>query len=240
MSTTATATPAPIPGGADVIDAMRSIQSEGDRWRLSDILLAEIPTGSAGFAEIIDAATAAGVAGNLSADTLRLYRDTANRWPEDKRVAGVSFSAHREVMVLDSIAQRTKMLNDLSKNLGAGKVTVAAVRKAIAVQSGKAPAAPASPNGPKAPGKVDALADALAGCPALIAATTAETDLDKLHAGLSKALAHVDRLRAKANQKAAAKARTAAKTVSKNGAEPAPATPRKRAPRKVQGDLRGL
>ncbi len=232
---------------AAVIDAMRSIQTEGDRWRLAEALATEIPTGNDGFAEIIDQATAAEVVGTLSATTLRLYRDTANRWPTDKRVANVSFSAHREVMVLDSMAQRTRMLNDLSKNLGPAKVTVAAVRKAVAVSQGKAPAAPASANGSASKATLDVLADVIAGSPALIKAissTTSADDLDKLHAGLNKALAHVDRLRAKANAKATAAAKAAARPAAKvpatKPAAKAPAAKKAPARRKAQGDLRGL
>lgn len=240
------ATPAPA---AAVIDAMRSIQSEGDRWRLAEALVTEIPAGNDGFAEIIDQATAAQVAGSLSANTLRLYRDTANRWPADKRVANVSFSAHREVMVLDTMTQRTKMLNDLAKNLGPSKVTVAAVRKAVAVSQGKAPAAAASANGSASKATLDVLADVMAGSPELIKAvgsSTSADDLDKLQAGLNKALAHVDRLRAKANAKAAAAAKAAARPAAKTPAKPAArpsgskAPARKTPARKAQGDLRGL
>src|SRR5262245_745493 len=84
----------------DVIDAMRDVQTEGDRWHLAEALVAMLPQGSNGFQEIIDQASAEGVVGKLSANTLRLYRDTANRWPANRRVANVSFSAHREAMLL--------------------------------------------------------------------------------------------------------------------------------------------
>src|SRR5262252_625828 len=132
MSTTTTTAPA-ANGYGEVIDAMRSIQTEGDRWHLAESLVALIPTGASGFDKIIDKATQEGVAGSLSANTLRLYRDTASRWSEDQRVPNVSFSAHREAMVLPTIPQAAKMLNDLAKNVGPSKVTVAAVRKAVAI-----------------------------------------------------------------------------------------------------------
>jgi hypothetical protein len=88
----------------DVIDAMRSIQTEGERWHLAEELATVIPKGdgegTVTFATIIDQATSEGVAGKLSVTTLRLYRDTAKRWPKSKRVPNVSFSAHRTAMTL--------------------------------------------------------------------------------------------------------------------------------------------
>lgn len=241
MSTTTT--PVIAMSMADVIDAMRSIQSEDDRWKLAEALHQQVPTGVKGFQEIIDAATAAGVAGNLKVNTLRLYRDTAVRWPSDKRVANVSFSAHREAMVLPTIDAAAKMLGNLAANNGAAHVTVASVRKAIAVQQGKPlPATGTGTGTGKVTAKtVDVLADVKAGAPTLIAAITPATtvpDLDSIHAGLSKAIAHVERLRAKAARKATATSKTAATpaTASTSKAQPAP----KGAPKKPQGDLRGL
>jgi hypothetical protein len=221
----------------EVIDAMRSIQTEGDRWRLAEALAQQIPSGGAGFDEIIDEATAAGVAGNLSRTTLRLYRDAAVRWPAGKRVPNVSFSAHREAMILPTIAEQVKLLNALSKYHGPGKVTVASVRRAIAVQQGKP--AP-EPNGKGTVAQTESagiLADVIAGSPLLITAIgpdTSPANLDKLDAGLRKAMAHVDRLRAKANRKPAAKP-----AARKPAAKPA-APGRKRTARKPARDLRGL
>jgi hypothetical protein len=70
MSTSSTTV---APTTAQVIDAMRSIQTESDRWKLAEALYAVIPQGVRGFNELIDAATAAGVAGGLKVNTLRLY-----------------------------------------------------------------------------------------------------------------------------------------------------------------------
>ena len=201
MSTTTTTPSVQV---ADVIDAMRDIQTEGDRWNLAERLAVLLPSGSSGFGDIIDAANAEGVAGGLSANTLRLYRDTATRWPTEKRVPNVSFSAHREAMVLPTITEAGKMLRDIEKSVGAGNVTVASVRKAVAVKQGKAPKAPKAGTASKS---FDVLADIKGGASALIAAIDNGTDadaLDKLHGGLTKAIAHVERLRAKAAQKAAA------------------------------------
>ena len=240
--TTATVTPiASAPAHKlvldDVIEAMRSIQTESDRWHLAEALAKQVPGGSEGFSEILDQATAEGVAGKLSLNTLRLYRDAALRWPADKRVANVSFSAHREAMVLESIDAAAKMLADLAKNAGAGNVTVAAVRKAIAVQQGKVTAAPAATTSQKA---VDVLADIKQGAPQLIAAispATVTSELDQLHAGLTKAIAHVERLRAKAARKTAA-----AKPSSTPVPKPSPGERKVagEAITKARGDLRGL
>ena len=225
-----------------VIDAMRDVQTEGDRWHLSEALAAMIPSGDAGFDKIIDEATAEGVIGNLSRNTLRLYRDTANRWPADKRVSNVSFSAHREAMALPSIDQAVKMLNDLSKTQGASKVTVASVRKAVAIKNGKQPSTrSAGPSTTTAQGGkgLDVLRDLEGGGPQVITAIGNMTDsdrLDKLHAGLTKVIAHVEKLRAKA---ARAKAKTAnGKTSTTTSAKPAEAKPA--SSRKGAGDMRGL
>jgi len=222
----------------DVIDAMRSLQSEHDRWNLAEQLAKLIPSGSSGFAELIDQAVTEKVEGGLSATTLRLYRDTANRWTPDLRVANVSFSAHREAMVLDSIPQAAKMLKDLSSNLGPGKVTVQSVRKAIAVKNGKTVPAANGSKAAAAPAKkmADLRDDIKGGAKELIAAIGADTpsaELDELHAGLTKVMAHVERLRAKAARKATTKAPATASSSK--------AAPTKRAStRKAAGDLRGL
>lgn len=231
----------------DVIEAMRSVQTESDRWRLAEALMAAIPSGGASdFAAIVDEAKDAGVLGGLSQKTLQLYRDAAKRWPADKRVPNVSFSAHRETMALEGdIAGRIKLLTTLVKSSGgADKVTVATVRKAVAVANGKTPkdaAAPADKAEVEATRTTAAvLADIMAGAPQLLSAINGHTtrdDLDKLHKGFAKALTHVERLQAK--QAAAAKRLATRKPAAKApAAKKAPA--RKPAARKPQGDLRGL
>lgn len=217
-----------------VLDAMANLQTESDRWHLAEALWQQIPTGVQGFGEIVDAATAAGVAGQLSANTLRLYRDTAVRWPSAKRVAKVSFSAHREAMVIQPLDDAVKMLEGLAKNLGPDKVTVASVRKAIAVQQGKP--VPGTANGSKAKTQTSAevLADLSKGGTELIStigSALSSDELDKIHAGLTKVIAHVERLRAKAARAAKPKATAAVPTVK--------ATPAN-GKGKVQGDLRNL
>lgn len=226
----------------NVLDHMRDIQTEGDRWELAESLVVMIPKGSTGFNDVIDAATQEGVVGNLSANTLRLYRDTAVRWPQDKRVKNVSFSAHREAMVMPSIDAAVKMLNDLVKTQGANKVTVAAVRKAVAINQGKQPKAQTT-NAPKsAPAGFDIVRDLRDnGGQGVIAAIGTGTDaatLDRLNESLAKVIAHVERLRAKqARAKAQAKG-AAAKMPAKS--EPAQAGTVKPAAKKAVGDIRGL
>jgi hypothetical protein len=224
----------------DVIEAMRSIQTEGDRWHLAEALRSQVPQGSTGFEEILDEAASAGVAGALKVNTLRLYRDTANRWPATERVPNVSFSAHREAMVLESTKAAAKMLADLSKNLGPHKVTVASVRKAIAIQRGNAvpaPAAKAAASTNPAPNEAGIIPDLMKSGRYLIGAITPKDftadELDQIGNGLTKVLAHVDRLRAKEAQKAQAAAKRQA-TPKK-----APAAARKRTPAKPKADVKG-
>jgi hypothetical protein len=217
------------PNAPDVIEAMRSLQTEGDAWRLAEALLARVPVGdNSGFDEIMDEAAAANVLGKLSKKTLMLYRDAANRWPADKRIANVSFSAHREALVLENINESVRLLEQLVKANGAAGVTVQSVRKAIAVKRGTVKAAPAGAAATAPKAAVDMLADLRTGAKALIGAIGADTEDDelvKLHAGLTKTLAHVERLQAKAARKAA--------TAAKRATTPwAPRTPSGAAPAK--------
>jgi hypothetical protein len=213
---------------SSVIDAMREVQSESDRWALAESLRVLIPTGTKpqAFQAVIDEATQAGVAGKLKVNTLRLYRDTAARWPVKSRVAGVSFSAHREAMVMiaadGNTSKAERLLNDAVKAAnGADKVTVAQVRKAAALKQGRT--TPAQQRGSATPTTttkgMDVLNDLENGAPQLLAALASvdTSKLDKLHNGLSKALARVEQLRAKAQRaKSSAKAPAAKR-------EPAPA-----------------
>jgi hypothetical protein len=231
----------------EVLDAMESITSESDRWNLADTLSRKIPSGQqdstsgVSFSDIMDEATKAGVAGKLNATTLRLYRDTANRWPSNKRVAGVSFSAHREAMVLKDkdgndlpVDDQAKLLEDLIKSEGSpDKVTVASVRRVIRAKTGKGAATP------QATSKrvTETLEDLKKGGADLIKSIrpdTSSADLDKIHAGLNKVIGHVEKLRVKA----ASKAKTA-----KASTAPTPITSARKAPAKAAGgagDLRGL
>jgi hypothetical protein len=226
----------------EVIDAMRSIQTEGDRWHLAESLAVLVPSGVSGFGDVIDKASKEGVVGKLSVTTLRLYRDTALRWPADKRVPNVGFSAHREaIRNIDNATEAARILRDVAKTQGASKVTVSAVRKAVAIKQGKAVATAPKPTA-TATKAVDVLRDLENGGSDLIAAISGGTDadtLDKLHSGLTKAIAHVERLRAKATQKAAA-AKGKAQGTPRESAAAKPAAKKAAATSKAQGDLRGL
>jgi hypothetical protein len=228
----------------EVIESMRSIQTEDDRWHLAEKLAVLIPSGSSGFDKVLDKAASEGVAGGLSINTLRLYRDTANRWAADKRVRNVSFSAHRESMAMPSIDEAARMLADMARTQGADKVTVASVRKAVAIKQGKAPKpAPAKPQTTTVDHVLD---DLKAGGKELIQGIPAATplsELDELQAGLNKVLQHVERLRAKASQKAQAAAKKAIPEARKALADASKKEPTA-APAKAagarKGDLRGL
>ena len=233
----------------DVIDAMRSVQTEADRWTLAESLSVLIPSGEVGFQEIIDRATSEGLLGNFTVNTLRLYRDTAKRWAKDKRVADVSFSAHREAMsVKGDITTAARLLTQQVKAKGApSKVTVSEVRKAVRIANGKAPAASARTSGPTAAqtATMDVVADLKSGGKKLAAGIGPDTvvaDLDSIHAGLSKVIAHVEKLRAKAQRKITT-AKKAAAAPSKASPTTTTKAPTKRAtPQggRRAGDLRGL
>jgi hypothetical protein len=256
-----TTTAAPVNGQlTDVIDAMRDIQTEGDRWRLADRLATMIPTGASGFDRIMDKATQEGVAGSLSANTLRLYRDTSVRWPTAKRTVNVGFSCYREAeRMLDThgIDEAVKLLENCVAVQGAGKVTVASVRKAVAIKQNKvspaAAQAAAASSATVSTTMKDVLSDLSTGGQALIQAIPASTsapELDMLHAGLTKVLQHVERLRSKAAQKASAsKAQGAGKGTAQaapaKAAAPTTTTPAKGEAKakdadREAGDLRGL
>lgn len=231
-----TTSPTTNPLGA-VIDAMRSIQTEADRWTLAEALQAQIPSGAQGFETILDVAAAEGVAGNLKPNTLRLYRDTAVRWPADKRVKNVSFSAHREAMAsTGGINAAAKLLAGLSATLGPDKVTVASVRKAVAVNNGNVtgPATAASAARPMQ----DILQDFRNGGGLIIKAIDPTTEgLDDIHAGLQNVIAHVESLRAKIARanKGKSTPTTKAAPITPTGTATAPATAGTK-----QGDLRNL
>jgi hypothetical protein len=235
-----------------VFTAMRHIQSETERWILADALFEAVPHGEYGLGDLLEEAKQEGVAGKLSVTTLRLYRDTANRWPVASRIPGVSFSAHREAEKgIKSLGatQVAKILQDMADANGPDKVTITAVRAAIAGRQGKSVT-------PKSPATFDAVADLKKGGGALIKTITASmsvSDLEAVSDGLAKVMVHVNDLRAKAARNArkkAPKASTPAKVipitkapaaapevapVAAPGAAEAPAGPRRR-----KGDIRGL
>lgn len=211
---------------ADVIDAMRSVSNEDELWNLSEVLLKHVPEGTHGFSDICDAAMKEGL-GGYSIHTLRLYRDTAKRWPANRRLKNVSYSAHREVMrsPSPSIDDWTKTLQDVYDNPdrasgGPNNVTVAAVRRAIANKSGRTAPVRAAGQGttrkgssvPSSGGPITnattVLSDLKNGGSQLIAVIKPDidqSDLRKVRDGLNKVLHHVDGIEAKAAQRAARK-----------------------------------
>jgi hypothetical protein len=242
MSTVTSTRPAPV---ADVLDAMRDIQTEGDRWHLADALVTLIPSGETGFSELIDQATAAGVVGKLKVATLRLYRDTAKNWPAADRIANISFSAHREAVQLGSSKEGAKMLNSLAKSVGPANVTVAQVRKAVQIAQGKTPTARTLQRaaGTSGTSSLDPIADLVNNSGkkivALIPADMESSTLDDLIAGLNHVLAFAEDRRMKANRKAASKATAKAAPAAKTAAAAATPAPKKQTAAKA-GDLRGL
>jgi hypothetical protein len=239
----------PSKGIDQVVDAIRSFQSQNDLWQLADALAKQIPNGTTAggvsFGDIIDAANKEGVLGKLSAKSLQLYRDSALRWPADKRVAGVSFSAHREAQSLEgSVDDQVIFLGELIKNTpgGAAKVSVASVRAAVRVKQGKTATRPSAATNQQT---IKVLDDLKAGAKELIATITSATsasDLDKLHAGLTKAISHVDTLRSRAAKAAALKA-SKASGGSRATNNPTPIASAKKAAGPIggkRGDLRGL
>lgn len=229
-----------------VLDAMASIQSEDDRWHLAEELHRLIRSGTQGFDAIIDEANKEGVAGGLSATTLRLYRDTAARWPKSHRVPGVSFSAHREAMVMiakdGNTAKAEKLLKDVTKAHGTSGVTVARVRAAAAAAQGKVPKSSKAKTTAKG---FDVLTDLENGGSQLIAALSAiqsdNVKLDKVHVSLSKALQRVEQYRSKlARVNKGTAAKTPATKVTPKQTPKATATNGKGKSTAKRGDLRDL
>ena len=246
-----------------VIAAIRDITTEGDTWKLADALAVLIPQGEkqAAFQEIIDKAASEGIAGKLTWNTLRVYRDVSANWPQDKRLPTVSFSAHREILVATNPAndkypkgqpitldEKIKMLQQLEKSQGVGKVTVASVRKSIAVRAKKPINTKANPAPTPASAAqtsfASVLADIAAGAPKLIGAiptTSTAGELDKYTAGFNSALTHIDSLRQKLARKQLAGKQTAKQVpAAVKAAKPGGAVKSAAAPSKKLGDLRGL
>lgn len=242
MSNTATAQAIPdpvtvVPATAmkPVLEAMKSVNTASDLWTLSDALASVIPNGRSGFDAIADKAAEQGVLGNLSGNTLRIYRDTAKLWPKSKRISTISYWAHKEAMRNNKggVDKAVSLLNKLATTpdakgrKGPDRVTLARVKQAASVGSKQGPAAAnkAKPN----VRSIDLMADLINGAPSLIAAITSTTpteDLDKLQKGLDKASAHVTNLRAKATQKAKSASKKEAPT-STVKAKAAPANKRR-------------
>jgi hypothetical protein len=227
---------------ASVVAALRDVHDEASLWHLSDELAAAIPQGD--VSPVVKAAEQAGVPVR-SANTLRLYRDVAVRFPKGQRVSGVSFSAHREALTVGSATDAETLLHDLVSKMGSAGITVTTVRRAVQAQTGKGAASTAGVGKAGAAVKLtwaQIMADLCAGGPDLIAqidvvtSATSGVSLDTLHAGLNKVLTEVENRRVKA-ARAAAKKKAPVQAAAK---APAPAAPRKAAAKGGAGDLRDL
>ena len=116
---------APAPTYEASVEALRTTQTQADKWRLADALLGDVPQGESrtGFNGVIAAAEAAQVR-PLKIDTLRQYRDTAAKFPPEVRVPGVSFTAHRIAMRMAAKGlDAVKTLQDLAAVQGAENVS---------------------------------------------------------------------------------------------------------------------
>jgi hypothetical protein len=244
----------PTNGGlASVLDAMKEVANEGDLWKLADALQTYYPTGD-DFSDIIDRAAKAGIAGKMTANTLRNYRTVAKMWPESKRIKGISFSAHREAQRLgDDVNANKRLIEQVRDSLNPGEtVTVDKIRKAVVVASGRAIKSKTTRGGASQTtvASFDVLADIKSGGGQLIAQITqdkSETELEKIKRGLEKILSHTNDIRAvKARKLAAAKKAPAAKPATTNQTPPpTKATPPIKAPngnggQRRRGDMRGI
>jgi hypothetical protein len=233
-----------------VCDAIRDVHDEASLWRLSDELVRVAPSGVEAVERVVAEAVARGIP-TKSANTLRLYRDVAIRFPAADRVPLVSFSAHREAISIGDVKQARQILLDLAKQHGAAGVTVTTVKKAIGAATGVV-SAPSSSGSASAKSTswatvaVDLSTNGGAGFLAELDGMlgVSGVTLDGLHAGLKAVLADVESRRAKAARKA-----VAVKPSSGN----APARPARHAPKASsgeaspvaagsgkRGDLRGL
>lgn len=193
-----------------VCEALLAEHTEENLWKLAEQIAKVAPSGVESVEKIVAEAKLRGIP-TKSANTLRLYRDVALRFPESKRVKMVSFSAHREALGgLGDADTAAHKLTELAAKHGAAGVTVKTVKDAIGAATGKVKAAPATAG--KAQTSYADLATDLAQHRAK--RTIGELDamlqvqgvtLDNLHAGVSAFLAAIEARRAKAARKAAVK-----------------------------------
>jgi hypothetical protein len=196
----------------ECVEAMRTAQSESDLWALSDLLVRLVPSGQTGFKNLIDLAIGEGI-GAFTEKTLYSYRDSANFWPADKRVAGVSFSAHRSAEPYKTPKNVDASKGLLEKMTGAtnGKVTVSAVRRAVAAAKpgGAPPAKKPATTQAATPSVNDALADLQSGGRKLkLAVGNLDLEhLEQVQHGLNNVLTRVEELRARLERQAKANAK---------------------------------
>lgn len=189
-----------------VCDAIRDVHDEASLWKLSDELVKIAPAGVESVERVVAQAEARGIP-TKSANTLRLYRDVAIRFPATERVELVSFSAHREAIAVGDVKQARQILTELAKQHGPAGVTVTTVKSAVEAFTGKAPTKKGASKTQSSYASVfvDLSTNSgkvfIAEIPKLV--DTNNVTLDGLHTGLTKVLAEVEKLRAKAVQKSA-------------------------------------
>jgi hypothetical protein len=238
----------PIADFDTVCDALRDVHDEASLWTLSDELVKVAPKGVEAIEKVVAQAKVRGIP-TKSANTLRLYRDVAHRFPRGKRVPLVSFSAHREAIAVGDTDAAQAILIDLAKKHGEEGVSVATVKTAVQAALGKTPT-PKSTTAKASTTYADIAADLCGGSGKKFIAevdtlvTLPNVTLDGLHAGLTAVLTAIEAKRAKAARAAAKKAGpTTVKPVGKPATR-RPSTPAKAAARKTvagkAGDLRGL
>jgi hypothetical protein len=250
MTTIPTPASQPQASRQRVFDALGHLHDEADRWTLAEALLAAAPQHASNqwFQQLVDDAEGAGIP-SLRVNTMRQYRDTAARWPKEKRVEHASFTAHREAQGVSNIDDARKVLEDLITAHGAKAVTAARVRAAVSAHLGKP--APA-----KKPVVGVNLTDLMAGGSKLIdvikGAGLDSSSLDKLYVGLNATLIVVQDLQVKAARKAGAVAKakggkvapvqsTKLKEYEAKAAEAKPVAPAADGEKvREVGDLRGL
>src|SRR5262245_52323369 len=79
-----------------VCEAIKDEHDEVSLWALADELVKVAPRNET-VEEVVAEATRRGIP-TRSANTLRLYRDVAKRFPARQRVPMVSFTSHREAL----------------------------------------------------------------------------------------------------------------------------------------------
>lgn len=218
------------------VDALKSLKSGSDRWRLADSLLKEVGPGESRsrFQAMRREAEEDGIENPLSVSALRQYRDVAAHWPPDTRIDGVSFSAHRAAK--DGSDDPQGLLRDLVATHGKS-VTVATVKDAAAVLKGSTPTA--SQSGSSGASLSEASPTALLGH--LISRYQSESEsvlsvVDKTALKyLSEIVKETERRYAIAGKKAKAWSGKSAKSESAKSEEE---TERER--KRAAGDLRGL
>ncbi len=116
---------------SESVAATQSSRERSDLWQIADALHAEVGQydDRATFRAVAAECELAGIK-PYSVSAMRQYRDTAVHWPADKRIAGLSFSAHRAALPADD---PEGLLRDLVKTHGAN-VTVKQVNEAVAIR----------------------------------------------------------------------------------------------------------